>query len=303
MTLLANLASVFASTVLPVFLVAGAGYALARFMSLEGRTLGRVVFYLASPALVFRSLYNMDISTTALMQVLMLVLGVYLVTGFAGWVAGLDQERQRRSALTIASAISNNGNMGLPITLFALGQAGLTIATIYYAISALLTNTLGVFIASSGSAPLGKALRQSLHAPVVYASLLGVILNRLAAPIPEPLYRALDLTAGAAIPMMLVLLGVQLRATPINREQRVIWRSMAIRLGLSPLAALALCALLGIDGLERQVMILQASMPTAVVATVLATEFVAAPHLVAAAVLFSTLASMATISLVLVWIA
>jgi predicted permease len=121
-------------------------------------------------------------------------------------------------------------------------------------------------------------------------------------PIPEPLYRAIDLTAGAAIPMMLVLLGVQLSATPINSEQRVIWRSMVIRLGLSPLAAVALCMLLGIDGLERQVVILQASMPTAVVATVLATEFVTAPRLVAAAVLFSTLASMATISLVLVLI-
>jgi len=302
MTLITNLASVFANTVLPVFLVAGAGYVLARFMALEGRTLGRVVFYLASPALVFRSLYNMNISTAALTQVLLLVLGVYLITGFAGWMAGLDQERPQRSALTISSAISNNGNMGLPITLFALGNAGLVIATIYYATSALLTNTLGVIIASTGSAPLSKALRQSLRAPVLYATLLGIALNRLAMPIPEPLYRAIDLTAGAAIPMMLVLLGVQLSATPINSEQRVIWRSMVIRLGLSPLAAVALCMLLGIDGLERQVMILQASMPTAVVATVLATEFVTAPRLVAAAVLFSTLASMATISLVLVLI-
>ncbi len=302
MDMVASLARVFASTVLPVFLVAGAGYVLARAVRLEGRSLGRVVFYLGSPSLVFRSLYNMEISSALLQQQLMLVVGVYLVTGVLGWIIGADQERRRRSALTISSAISNNGNMGLPITLFALGDAGLAIATVYYAISALLTNTFGVLVASSGSAPLGKAIGQSLRAPVIYATIVGLLLNRFAVPLPDSLYRAVDLMAGAAIPMMLVLLGVQLSVTPFNHEQRVVWRSLIVRLGVSPLAALALCLLLGIGGLERQVMILQAAMPTAVVATVLATEFGAAPRLVAAAVLVSTLASMVTISVVLVLI-
>lgn len=296
----ADLLQVFVNTVLPVFLVAGAGYMLARLTALDGRTLGRVIFNLGSPSLVFRSLYTMDISTTVLQQFLILVLAVYVITGLAGWLAGSDQARPRRAALTIASAVSNNGNMGLPITLFALGEAGLVMATVYYAVSALLTNTLGVFVASSGSAPLGKALRQSLRAPVLYATILGIALNRLAVPVPDPLYRAVDLLAGAAVPMMLVLLGIQLSVTPFNREQTVVWRSLAIRLGASPLVAVALCQWMGISGIERQVMILQASMPTAVVATVLATEFAAAPRLVAAAVLVSTLASMVTVSIVLV---
>ncbi|HHY54458.1 MAG TPA: AEC family transporter [Chloroflexi bacterium] len=298
--MLTDLLQVFVNTVLPVFLVAGAGYVLARFTALDGRTLGRVIFNLGSPALVFRSLYTMDISTTVLQQFLFLVLAVYVLTGLAGWFAGSDQPRPRRAALTIASAVSNNGNMGLPITLFALGEAGLVMATVYYAISALLTNTLGVFVASSGAAPLSRALRQSLRTPVLYATILGITLNRLAVPVPDPLYRAVDLMAGAAVPMMLVLLGIQLSVTPFNREQSVVWRTLAIRLGLSPLAALGLCQLMGISGVERQVMILQAAMPTAVVATVLATEFAAAPRLVAAAVLVSTLVSMATISVVLV---
>jgi len=302
MEIAASLAQVFASTVLPVFLVAGAGYVLARAMPLDGRSLGRIIFYLGSPSLVFRSLYNMEVSSMLLQQELLIVTGVYLVTGVIGWLVGADQERPRRSALTMSSAISNNGNMGLPITLFALGDVGLGIATVYYAISALLTNTLGVFIASSGSAPLSKAIGQSLRAPVIYATVIGLLLNRFAIPLPDSLYRAVDLMAGSAIPMMLVLLGIQLSITPFNREQRVVWRSLIIRLGVSPLVALAFCLLLGISGLERQVIILQAAMPTAVVATVLSTEFGAAPRLVAAAVLISTLVSMVTLSAVLVLI-
>ena len=101
---------------------------------------------------------------------------------------------------------------------------------------------------------------------------------------------------------MLVLLGMQLRTMTPRREDAVLWRSVAIRLVAAPLVALALCRVLGVVGVERQVFILQAAMPTAVVTTVLATEFAAAPRLVAAAVLVSTLASMFTVSLVLVWL-
>ena len=300
MAVLANLVQVFASTVLPVFLVAGAGYILARSTRLDGRTLGRIVFFLASPSLVFRSLYSLEISTAILQQELTIAFAIFAITATAGWFAAAGQSPQRRAALTLTSSISNNGNMGLPITLFALGEGALGLATVYYAVSAFMTNTFGVFVASSGSAPPIKALQQSLRAPVLYAALFGLLFNRFGVPVPDPLFRAVDLMADAAIPCMLVLLGIQLSVTPINRDQLVVWRSMAIRLVLSPLVALLLCQLLGATGLERQVFILQASMPTAVVTTVLATEFAAAPRLVAAAVLLSTLASMVTISLVLV---
>jgi predicted permease len=217
----------------------------------------------------------------------------------AGWIAGTGLERPQRTALTLSSAISNNGNIGLPVAFFALGDAGLAAATVYYTISALLTNTFGVFVASAGTAPLRQAFSQSLRAPVLYATLVGLFCNRLSVPIPDSLYRAIDLLAGATIPIMLVLLGIQLSQTTLTRAQTVVWRSLLIRLGLSPAIALALCLWIGIGGVERQVMVLQAAMPTAVVATVLSTEFAAAPRLVAAAVLASTLVSVVTVSLLL----
>jgi len=154
--------------------------------------------------------------------------------------------------------------MGMPICLFAFGEAGLALGTVYYAITSFLSNTLGVVVASAGSAPLGRALLQSLRAPVLYAATAGLLLNRAQIEVPQSLFRAVDLLAGAAIPGMLVLLGSQLRSTRIDRSQSVIWRSAVIRLLGAPLTAWGLCVLLGIGGLERQVLILQAAMPPAV---------------------------------------
>jgi predicted permease len=294
-----SLLAIFASTLLPVYLVALAGYVLSTFVPLDGRTLGRFLFFLATPSLVFRSLYQMTIVVVALQHIAVVTFGV-LATGVGlSLLASVGQERRRRAGLVLAGAIGNNGNMGIPICYFAFGDAGVALATVYYAITSFLSNTLGVVIASAGSTTLLRAAAYSLRAPVLYAAVLGLLLNRVQIPVPPSLFSAIDLLAGAAVPGMLVLFGSQLRGTSFAGDQRVIWRSVLIRLVASPLVAWALCIWMGVGGLERQVLIVQAAMPTAVMTTVLATEFDAAPRLVAAAVLASSLLSMVTLSVVL----
>jgi predicted permease len=108
-----------------------------------------------------------------------------------------------------------------------------------------------------------------------------------------------DLMADATVPGMLALLGVQLYGAPISWRQAVIWRSALIRLVVAPLLATVLCLALAVGGLERDVIILQAAMPTAVMSAVLATEYDTAPHLVAAVIFVTTLISMVTLSVVL----
>lgn len=293
---------IFFETVLPVFLIAFAGYLLAWRMSIDGRSLGRLLFYLATPALVFRSLYSMTLDPVALRQIALVAALVITLTGVAGWLVALDQQRRERVAVILTSAVSNNGNMGIPISLFAFGPAGMALASIYYVVASFMNNTAGVVVASSGQAPLVKALRNTLAVPVLYTAVLGLVFNRLAWELPAPLYRSVDLLADAAIPGMLALLGINLRAAPRIQLQGVLWRSLLVRLVGGPLIAWQLCLLCGIGGIERNVLILQAAMPTAVISAVLATEFDAAPHVVTTAILMTTLASMGTLSLVLWWL-
>ncbi|MGW8181876.1 MAG: hypothetical protein ACWGQW_24370, partial [bacterium] len=61
MFVFSTLLPIFVEILLPVFLVAMAGFVLARYLSVDSRSVGRVLFYLATPALVFRSLYQMQI--------------------------------------------------------------------------------------------------------------------------------------------------------------------------------------------------------------------------------------------------
>lgn len=294
-----TLLPIFVETVLPVFLVAAAGYLLVWRVPMDGRSLGRLLFWLATPSLVFRSLYQMEIDFEALRQVVVVAAAVTVTAGTLGWAVGFDQDRRRRAAIILTSAVSNNGNMGIPICFFAFGQPGLALGSLYYVVSSFLSNTVGVAVASSGQTPLRQALGNSLRVPMIYAATAGLLLNRLGGELPQPLFRAVDLMADAAIPGMLVLLGIQLYAAPLGQGHGIILRSAVIRLLVAPLLAWLLTMLLGVDGVERNVIILQAAMPTAVMSAVLATEYDAAPKLVATVIFVTTVASMVTLSVVL----
>lgn len=299
MAIAQRLLPIFIETVLPVFLIAFAGYLLAWRMAIDGRSLGRLLFYLATPSLVFRSLYTTEVDLGTMQQVAIVAAIVSILSGLAGWLIGFDQPRRERMAIVLTSAIGNNGNMGIPICYFAFGEIGLALGTLYYVVSSFLNNTMGVAVASAGKASLATALRNSLQVPVLYAATAGLLLNQMGAEIPTPLFRAVDLMANAAVPGMLALLGVQLRSSPLFQGQAVIWRSSTVRLIGAPLLALLLSLWLGVNGVERDVLILQAAMPTAVMGAVLATEYDTAPQLVAAVIFITTVLSMGTLSVVL----
>ena len=308
LAVLQKLLPIFGNTVLPVFLVAGAGFLLARSMQVEGRTLGRILFFLATPSLVFRGLYESEISYASLGRIVFAAAVIMLVAAVLGWIIAWDQERRRRVAVTLCAMLGNNGNMGLPISYFALGEAGLALATVFYITNSFLGNTLGVFIASMGrttgvpgeqGASLGSAFRSTLKVPILYAAILGVAINGLDWQMPLGLFRPIDLLADSAIPGMLVLLGIQLSSAPLVARQAVLGRIVALRLLGTPALAFLFCWVMGITGLERNVILLQAAMPTAVITTVLATEYDAAPRFVATVIFFTTLISMVTLSLLL----
>jgi predicted permease len=290
---------IFGRVLLPIALVALAGSLLDRFMRLDRQSVGRVVFYLFTPALIFRGLYQIDMAYSIVGRTALIAASVTITTGVLAWLLGTGMDRRQRAAITLTSGLSNNGNMGLPISLFAFGEAGLALATVYYVTNSFLGNTLGTFVASTGQASPMEALRRTLQVPLFYAAIGGLSLGVMDVTLPLGLMRFVDIMADAAVPTMLVLLGMQLNTVPFTQRQASLSIAMTLRLLLAPLLATGLVWLMGTEGLERSVVILQAGMPTAVIATVLATEYDAAPRLVAATVVFTTLASMITLSILL----
>jgi hypothetical protein len=224
-----------------------------------------------------------------------------LVMALIGWGLArlLRFERKLESAFILSVVLVNAGNYGLPLIEFAFGEQGLQRAIVFYVASSVVSNTLGVYLASRGAASVGRSLLNVLLVPLPYATALGFAVNVARIELPLPMDRALSLLGQAAVPVMLLILGLQLSRTSVKGQIGPILLATVTRLAVAPLIAFPLVALLGLSGLARQVSIVEASMPTAVMGGVLATEFGGDAEFTTAVILVSTLASIVSLSILL----
>jgi predicted permease len=289
------------AVIVPIAVVVAAGYVLARRLPVETRSLSRVTIYLFSPCLVFTALVRIDLARSGgdRLVALIVVHTLALLALAAGAAALLRLPREERSGIGLATVLYNAGNYGLPASLFAFGQEGFRLATVVYVLSAMLAYSLGIFLASAGRNSRWRAAGDIFRLPLIYAAAAGLAVGHLGVTVPEALWRPLELMGQAAIPMLLVALGVQLAQAPPAVFGRALWTAGALRLGASPLLAVLLLPLFGVTGTAAKVAVLSTSMPVAVNAFLLAAQFGTAPAFVASAVVLTTVASVATVSVVL----
>lgn len=301
---LSVLANTFANNILPILLLGGAGFMLGKIMHVEPRSLGRVVFYVFSPVLIFDLLVKNQLKWNEAASVIGFTVVIVLFIGLLTFLLGsfLKLERSALIAIVITTMFANTGNYGLPLVSFAFGAEALSYAGVYFITTTFMFYTVGVVIASLGHMNLREAVLGLLKLPTLYAVLVAALVIELGITIPAPISRAVDLAAGGTIPLMLVLLGVQMTDVVLTGNRRALSLSVGLRLFAAPLLGLALAALFGIQGSARQGAVTQASMPSMVSATVLAAEYHLDSKLIAAVVFVSTLLSPLTLTLLLVFL-
>ncbi|MCS7173554.1 MAG: AEC family transporter [Armatimonadetes bacterium] len=291
--------------VLPVALLTGLGAWLGRRRPVDVRSLSAVSMYLFSPALVFDSLLRSSSLAAHAFPLFLTVLLHFLGLLFAGLIAArfLKLDRPQTGAFLLPVVMYNAGNYGLPLNLLAFGEEGLRLALLVFVTTGTVGTFLGSLVAAWGAdGEVRRALRSVLELPVVYAATAALLALLLRWTPPEPVQRAVRLLAAGAIPLLLVTLGLQLAHPRTLRWSRPLGLVVLLRLVASPLLATGLAHLVGLEGLARRVVILQAAMPSAVNAFLYASEFRCDPGFVAGVVVATTLGSFATLTALLAWL-
>lgn len=300
-----ELFNTFANNLLPIMLIATAGYILGKTLTVDSRTIGRVVFYIFSPLLVF----NLMVTSQLNLQQALLTIGyttaVIVVMGVAAFLLGklFRLERTHLLAVILTVAFGNTGNYGLPLVKFAFGDEALAAASIFYVTTTILFNTVGVVIASLGHLDLKSAILGVFRLPIVYAVMIALLVKSFGVEIPLPLSRTIEIAANGAIPAMLILLGLELTRIEWTHSLRATSLGVATKLLVGPLVGLLLASLFGLQGHMRQGSAIEAAMPAAVATTVVATEYKLEPALVTAIVFFGTILSPLTLTPLIVLLA
>lgn len=299
-----DLLNLFANNILPIFMAAGAGYLLAKKFRIDPVSVSRTTFNIFSPCLIFHLLTTSQLETDDILRVTLFTVLSTLSLGVLAWLlaSAVRVGRKMMSAILLVAMFGNAGNFGLTLNALAFGDRTLAFASIYFVVLAVMMYTVGVFIASSGEYSLRQAARSLAQVPAVYATILAIMFNVFHLKFPDPLSYTIELMAGAALPTLLVLLGIQLQRSAGLQHLKEMGMGILLRLVASPAIALAFTLFFDLQDTARQAAVAQSAVPTAVLMTVLATEYDIEPAFVTNTVFFSTLLSPLTLTPLLAYL-
>lgn len=286
-----------ANVIVPVLVVAGTGFLLGRFFPLDPNTISKISLYGLTPALCLATLLTTQVSG----QVGATLVAAYVVVCLVGaGIGGLLTPRvpgPTRRGVMVSLAISNSGNMGLPIALFALGQAGFEQSVLIFLASVVLGFIVGPLLFGAGGG-VGKAIKGLLKLPAIWAIVLALVMRLLGLQLPTGVMRGVEMLSGATLPMVLLALGIQLGATSRVTINRPVITASLLRVFGMPVLSLGIGLLFGLRGIPLQALVLSGAMPTAVNAFLLALEYKGDVRTVADTVTVTTLLSFGSAAVV-----
>jgi predicted permease len=288
-------AQIFA-IVAPVMAIALLGYAWKRAnQPFDIETVSAVVVNIGTPCLLISKLLGTRPALQAMADMAMVAVGMSLILGAISIVIFRAMRWPVRTYLP-AMMFPNAGNMGLPLCLFAFGDEGLALAIAYFTTNAIMQFTIGDGIAR------GKFTTAALvKNPVAYAVTFVVAMLATDSHLPQWVMDALEVVGGLVIPLMMLSLGTSLAALTVTTLHRSFALSV-LRLGGGFLLAVAITEMLGLEGAERGIAIIESTMPTAVFNYMFALRYNNQPGEVAGVVLVSTVLSFLTLPLLLAYV-
>jgi hypothetical protein len=174
---------------------------------------------------------------------------------------------------------------------------------VYLVAHSALQATLAVGVASwRGGNSVRALLGNVLRAPWIYALALALACRVAGLTLPVGVARSVGLLSDGAIPLQLILLGLQLSEARIGKVLREAAPLAGLKLVLPTLMAFGVTAAFGLVGLSRNVVLVQASAPAAMNSLVLALHYDRRPELVAAVILLTTIGSCLTVGLLLAYL-
>ena len=284
-----TLALRIAGILFPVLAIVVIGWVVARRAGPSQRpgwaAINAINVQLLCPFLVFGALtgehFDLARDLPVIAAAAAIVLGSGLLARPIARLAGLEA-----TTFVPPMMFNNSGNMGLPLAVLAFGPAGLGPAVAMFAVTNFLHFTFGLKLLDPG-----RSLRESLGHPMIGATLAGLGLAVLDVKLPAVLATPIALIGDAAIPLMLLALGVRL----VDADLRD-WRIGLLGAVAGPLTGLAVaipCAeWLALDPSQRGLVLLYASLPPAVLNFIFAERFGRQPEKVAAIVLIGNVAAL-----------
>ena len=278
----------------PIFFIVGIGYFLGKKSSnIDTSFITNYSANFGTPALIIFGIMSSGVTYSMFADYFIYWLIAMAIFGIVGVIFLVLMKKDCIRELP-PFILPNTGNMGIPICLFAYGTFGMGVAASISAVIVLLHFTLNVFLASKRFNIL-----VIVKSPSFYAILITVAFLYFEIEAPTFVLNTVMLLAYAMIVLILMSLGIALTQLKIFSLKSSIISSIG-RVVIGPIIGLILIKIFNLSGVGAGVLLIQSSMPSAILTYLIASMY--SPKKVvdsiASTVVVSTLMSIITVPIV-----
>lgn len=290
--MIGNFAQLF-PIIIPIIIIIFVGYIWNKIgNNLNQTEITNIITWIGAPCLIFNTLIKLESSVFLLKDMILSAIFMVLSMFLFSYILLKLINFPIRTFINPMS-FSNSGNLGMTISLFAYGSLGLELAVIVFMITSILHFTLGISIWSGKWSP-----RFLIKTPLIYAVFLALSINFFSIELPKTLTNTTSVLAGITIPLLLFTMGISLNKISYKLDYKIIIL-IILRIFMAFTMAYLIIYLLNIDGIAKNIILLQAFLPAPIFTYLFASQYNVQPDKVANYLMTSTIISLFTITIFL----
>ena len=310
-------ADVLFTILAPILLMVLIGALLRWKLRIDITTLSKLNIYLFVPVYVFEHVSTSELQWEEMFGIFAITVIQVVTLGLIVWGIGRALRVSRATLATIALAVMfyNSGNYGLPLAQLAYPAEtandphnGAAVQAFVMMAMNLLTFTIGMGIAAAAHhGGIGQGMKALLRLPILPGLACGILAQwwvKSGGTLPVAVSKTSKYIADGLVPIALVTLGAQLASNPRWPRWRPVGLVLFLRLIVGPVQMMGLLYVLHRTGWRpvdlwpwpAELLILTASVPTAVNTLLLTLEIGGDAELAADCVFWTTVGSVVTIT-------
>ena len=292
-------------TIVSIIIMIGLGYFLKRIDFLSDKDIdpfNKIVMYVLMPCMIFHAIYSADLSLLSKLGILpFIILASSFITGIVSFIIlkALHLDDKTLWSVLVTVMIANTAFMGYPVTLGILGSDGF-LRAIFCDMATLCTFLILSFVLIlKFGGTVKTAVSKIAFFPPLWAVVLGLGFNFLNIPIGPIIDNTVNYLGQGAIPLIMIALGLSIDFSALSRSKSMIAFTSIMKLFLFPAMAFVFALALGLTGLEFNVSVIEAAMPSGMMSLLLAITYGLDFELTSDCILINTVISLITLPLII----
>lgn len=214
--------------IFPLYFSIILGFLSTSLLHCDKHSIAKILLFLLAPLIVFNASINVKLDASVLFLPTFFFIFSSTLAFTLLFLFKKVWNDNTANLLAFSTATGNTGNIGIPLAILFLEPHLVDVFIFTVLASILYQNSVGYYITAKGSFTAKESLKKVFKLPIIYAFILGIILNLYGFKMPDMLLSYTGYLKGAYAILGMMLLGMGMEKIRSNNSFDIKFISYAL---------------------------------------------------------------------------